>query len=103
MAELVLREQLARSRVLCRGAQVCEAIVPRLHRHGRSAHGRRPAPNNNLRALVIMPGRAYTGQARPCGAVTDCLEDPENTDGDDVFSKSAVTPSVNDRLLVVSP
>ena len=62
-----------------------------------------PAPNNNIRALVIMPGRAYTGQARPCGAVTDCLEDPENTDGDDVFSKSAVTPSVNDRLLVVSP
>lgn len=62
-----------------------------------------PSPNNNIQALVIMPGRAFAAQARPCTAVTDCLEDPENTDGDSDFNKSAVTPTVNDRLLVVSP
>ena len=62
-----------------------------------------PAPNNNIQALVIMPGRGFTGQTRPCAAVTDCLEDPENTDGDADFTKAAVTPTVNDRLLVVSP
>ena len=50
-----------------------------------------------------MPGRGYAGQARPCTAVTDCLEDPENTDGDPDFNRSAVTPTSNDRLLVVSP
>jgi hypothetical protein len=62
-----------------------------------------PAPNNNIQALVIMPGRAFIGQTRPCGAVTDCLEDPENTDGDVEFTKSAVTSTANDRLNVVSP
>jgi hypothetical protein len=62
-----------------------------------------PAPNNNIQALVIMPGSGLTGQARPCTVVTDCLEDPENFDGDADFAKSAVTPTVNDRLLVVSP
>lgn len=61
------------------------------------------APNNNIRAVLITPGRAYTGQTRPCTAVADCLEDPENTDGDAEFAKSAVTPTVNDRLFVVSP
>jgi hypothetical protein len=61
------------------------------------------APNNNIQALVIMPGRGFAGQTRPCAAVSDCLEDPENTDGDADFTKSAVTPTVNDRLLVVSP
>ncbi len=62
-----------------------------------------PAPNNNIQALVIMPGRGLTGQARPCAVVSDCLEDPENVDGDADFAKSAVTPTVNDRLLVISP
>jgi hypothetical protein len=62
-----------------------------------------PAPNNNIQALVIMPGRSFAGQTRPCAVVTDCLEDPENTDGDADFTKAAVTPAVNDRLLVVSP
>jgi type II secretory pathway pseudopilin PulG len=62
-----------------------------------------PAPNNNIQALVIMPGRGIAGQTRPCAAVTDCLEDPENTDGDFDFTRSAVTPTVNDRLYVVSP
>jgi hypothetical protein len=62
-----------------------------------------PAPNNNIRTIVVMPGRAFAGQTRPCAAVTDCLEDPENTDGDSDYAKSAVTPTVNDRLFVVSP
>lgn len=62
-----------------------------------------PAPNNNIQALIFMPGRSFTGQVRPCGSVTDCLEDAENTDGDTDFNKPTVTPTVNDRLLVVSP
>jgi hypothetical protein len=62
-----------------------------------------PPPNSNIQALVIMPGRAFAGQTRPCAAATDCLEDAENTDGDADFTKTAVTPTVNDRLLVVSP
>jgi len=62
-----------------------------------------PAPNDNIRALVITPGRAYPGQVRPCVAASDCLEDSENTNGDEHYRKSAVTPAMNDRLLVVSP
>lgn len=62
-----------------------------------------PAPNDNIRAIVITPGRAYAGQTRPCAAASDCLEDPENTNADDYYRKSSVTPTVNDRLLVVSP
>lgn len=62
-----------------------------------------PPPNNNIQALVIMPGRAFAGQVRPCTTVTDCLEDPENTNADSVFTKSAITSAVNDRLVVVAP
>lgn len=62
-----------------------------------------PPPNANIQALVIMPGRAFAGQTRPCAIVTDCLEDPENTNADSVFVKSAITATVNDRLVVVSP
>lgn len=62
-----------------------------------------PAPNDNIQTLVFMPGRPLSGQSRPCAAVADCLEDPENTDGDADFTKSAVTPAMNDRLLIVSP
>lgn len=62
-----------------------------------------PPPNNNIQVLVIMPGRAFAGQVRPCTAVTHCLEDPENTNADSVFVKSAITSAVNDRLVVVAP
>ncbi len=62
-----------------------------------------PPPNNNIQTLVIMPGRAFTGQTRPCAAVTDCLEDAENTNGDSTYTKSAVTSTANDHLVIVSP
>lgn len=62
-----------------------------------------PPPNNNIQALIIMPGRALPGQTRPCAGVSDCLEDPENTNADSVFVKSAITATVNDRLIVVAP
>ena len=75
----------------------CSAAGPLLTVNGA------PAPNNNIRAVVVMPGRVLVGQTRPCAAVTDCLEDPENTDGDAEYTRSAVTPTVNDRLFVVSP
>ena len=62
-----------------------------------------PPPNNDIRAIIITPGRGFAGQTRPCAAVTDCLEDSENTNGDSVFVKSAMTSTVNDRLVVVAP
>ena len=62
-----------------------------------------PAPGNNIQALLMTPGRAFAGQTRPCATAGDCLEDAENTDGDAEFRKSTVTPTVNDRLLVVAP
>lgn len=57
----------------------------------------------NIRAIVIAPGRALTGQNRPCAVVADCLEHAENTNGDSIYVKSAVTPTANDRLVIVSP
>lgn len=62
-----------------------------------------PAPNNDLQALVIMPGRALGTQARPCATVNDCLEDAENTNGDFVYAKAAVSTTANDRLVTVAP
>jgi hypothetical protein len=62
-----------------------------------------PAPNDSLQALVILPGRALGAQARPCAAVTDCLEDAENTNGDFIYVKSGLSAAANDRLMVVSP
>jgi hypothetical protein len=62
------------------------------------------APNDDKRALVIVTGRSYTGQSRrPCGSVTDCLEDTENTNGDNIFVKPIMSLSNNDQLVVVSP
>ncbi|MBX9810378.1 MAG: hypothetical protein K2Y16_02025 [Burkholderiales bacterium] len=62
-----------------------------------------PAPNNNIRALVMTPGRGFAGQNRPCAAADDCLEDPENTNGDDVFVKPVPSPANNDHLVIVAP
>jgi hypothetical protein len=62
-----------------------------------------PAPNDNIQALLIMPGRALGAQSRPCAAATDCLEDAENTNGDLVYVRGAVTATVNDHLVAVAP
>ncbi len=61
------------------------------------------ASNPTVEALTIVTGRAYTGQARPCAVVADCLEAPENTNTDNVYLDARVTPSTNDRLMVVAP
>jgi hypothetical protein len=60
-------------------------------------------PNDNLQALLIMPGRALGAQGRPCASVGDCLEDAENTNGDAVYARTAGTAGANDRLVIVSP
>ena len=62
-----------------------------------------PAPSDNKRAVAIVTGRALPGQSRPCAAPADCLEDPENANGDDVFVQPVRSPTNNDRLVVVSP
>ena len=62
-----------------------------------------PAPNDDLQALVIVPGRALGAQVRPCAAVADCLEDAENRNGDFVYAKAGVSATANDRLVAVAP
>jgi hypothetical protein len=62
-----------------------------------------PVPNDNLQALLIMPGRALGAQARPCASANDCLEDAENTNGDFVYVKAATSATANDRVISVSP
>ncbi len=61
------------------------------------------APINDKQALVIIAGRALTGQSRPCASVADCLEDPENTNLDDVYVKNAISPTFNDKFVIVAP
>jgi hypothetical protein len=61
------------------------------------------APNDNLQALIITPGRALGSQARPCATVSDCLEGTENTNGDFVYARDGAGAGVNDRVVVVAP
>lgn len=61
------------------------------------------APNDNKRALVIVTGRALSGQLRPCAGVADCLEDPENTNLDDVYVKNPISSTFNDKFVIVAP
>jgi type II secretory pathway pseudopilin PulG len=56
-----------------------------------------------VRALLFAPGRAFAGQGRPCSAPADCLEVPENINGDNAYVTPVLGESVNDRLIVVSP
>jgi hypothetical protein len=64
---------------------------------------------SSARALLISTGRGFADQPnRPCSAanctVSDLLDDrPQNTDGDDTFVKPALSPTNNDRLVIVSP
>ncbi len=59
--------------------------------------------STNAQSMLIISGRAYTGQVRPCMALTDCLEDAENRNGDSMFQQPALSPSNNDRLIIVAP
>lgn len=59
--------------------------------------------SSNVRALVIASGRGLAGQVRPCVAAADCLEDAENTNGDDNFVTPVLSATDNDRLAIVSP
>ena len=62
-----------------------------------------PSPNNNKASLVVVAGRALTGQSRPCTSVSDCLDGTENTNGDDVYVKNPVSSTFNDKITVVAP
>lgn len=57
----------------------------------------------DIRTILMTPGLALAGQNRPCTAVADCLEDAENVNGDNVYVSPVLGPTVNDRLIVVSP
>ena len=64
-----------------------------------------PAPNNNKQVLVVMAGRRLTGQTRPCGVVTDCLEGAVNPNGPstNIFESRAASPVFNDIVVVMAP
>ena len=55
-----------------------------------------------VRALLVTPSTAYTGQSRPCAAITDCLE-PPNTTSFPVFTHDTVSATTNDRVVIVAP
>jgi hypothetical protein len=52
-------------------------------------------------AVIVAPGAALAGQARPSTNVTDYLEG-ENSDGDDDFQTGPSGAAFNDRLLTVT-
>lgn len=60
-------------------------------------------PNDDKRAVVIIAGRALAGQNRPCAGVADCLDDPENTNLDDVYIKLPISSTFNDKVMIVAP
>lgn len=55
-----------------------------------------------VRALLIAPGTPYTGQARPCTTITNCLE-PPNTTSFPVFTHDSISATTNDRVVIVAP
>lgn len=57
---------------------------------------------NNVRALIVRPGTPYGGQARPCKAISDCLE-PPNASSFPVFTHAPGSTTSNDRVLIVAP
>ncbi len=59
--------------------------------------------STSARAVVIVTGRALTGQARPCTTATHCIDHNENTDADGVFYAAPVSATNNDRVVVVAP
>jgi len=54
--------------------------------------------SNNVRALIVVTGRAQAAQAHPCVSADQCMEDAFNTDGDSVYAKPSRFPTSNDRM-----
>lgn len=57
--------------------------------------------NNNIRAIILSVGQDLTGN-RPTNLPTDYLDNVENTDNDDVFTKSALSAGYNDQTRIIS-
>lgn len=57
---------------------------------------------SGVRALVIAPGNPYSGQARPCASISDCLE-PPNTTSFPNFTHTPISAANNDRVIIVAP
>ncbi|MFM9966976.1 MAG: hypothetical protein ACKVQK_01035 [Burkholderiales bacterium] len=64
----------------------------------------------NQRAILIFAGRALTGSSRPSSALSDYLEDENQTLTDRIFSHkyksssgAATTVNSNDHIVVISP
>ncbi|HUW28013.1 MAG TPA: hypothetical protein VMV97_05325 [Sulfuriferula sp.] len=68
----------------------------------------------NVQALIIMAGRRlnkticagspYGPQgARPSANICDYLDDTENTNGDNTYTNTLITPTYNDQTFIVAP
>lgn len=55
-----------------------------------------------VKALLIAPGVANSGQVRPCTINADCLE-PPNITAFPVFTHAPGDASTNDRIIIVAP
>ena len=55
---------------------------------------------NSANAVIISPGPAYAGQARPCGSIADCLELPNATTYP-MFAQVNGSSNNNDRMVAV--
>ncbi len=84
-------------------APACTSATPNCAGAGYLTVNNTQTPNNDKKALVIVAGRALGGQSRPCAAVADCLEDPENTNLDDVYVKNPISSTFNDKIVIVAP
>lgn len=65
-----------------------------------------PAPNNNKQAILVFAGRALDGQNRAGfpGTLSNYLEGENATPTDLIFThRAAPSPTINDRVVVLSP
>lgn len=60
--------------------------------------------STNTQSLLIITGRAFAGQLpRPCMVLTNCFEDAENINGNNLFQKPVPSTTNNDLLVIVAP
>ena len=57
----------------------------------------------NVKALVVVTGRAMGAQAHPCANAGECMEDGANVDGDAVYVPPSRFPVSNDRMAICVP
>jgi hypothetical protein len=55
----------------------------------------------NIRAVIVVGGRAIGSQVHPCSSETDCIEQPSAGAG--LYQRTAVSTIFNDKVAVIAP